>query len=684
MKKHATRRNHVVISLVLLTFCATSFAGRIIYVKQGGTGDGSSWADANGILQQAINAASAGDQVWVAKGTYKPTVEVGGSGDRYKTFQMKNAVAIYGGFAGNEPNTFDINDRDLIAYETILSGDLLGNDTPGLDPCDLLDDPNRADNCYHIFYHPDGLALDPNATLNGFTFTAGNANAGDTYPHNAGSGMFNRSGSPTVTNCTFTGNSADYFGGGMHNEFFSSPTVSNCTFSGNSAGERGGGIYNNDSSSSPTVTNCTFTGNSAGGSGGWGDNGGGGMFNRSGSPTVTNCTFSGNSAGYFGGGMYNSDSNSLTVTNCTFTVNSADLGGGMFNNDSSPTVTNCTFSGNSAGGMFNYLNSNPTVTNCAFSGNSADYEGGGMYNDGSHTTVANCTFSGNTADWGGGMYNYYSSSPTVSNCILWDNTATSDGNEIYNDPNISHPANPLISYCDIAGSGGSTSWDPNLGTDAGGNIDVDPLFVDANGPDGIAGTADDNLRLLWGSPCIDAGNDANVYTDIEGNIRPFDFPGVDNNGELPEFDMGAYEATAQITELMILPRVINRHSRQRRILARLCLPEGITRNQIDRDTPLVLYPGNIEAIRQFVFQNRNGASIFAFFDKADLLAAIPENGRTDLEVTGRLTTGQIFYGTDSIRIIDPKMIDFQWQMRRQQHHLPAPPHRRELKKEKRL
>jgi len=268
MKKHATRRNHVVISLVLLTFCATSFAGRIIYVKQGGTGDGSSWADANGILQQAINAASAGDQVWVEKGTYKPTVEVGGSGDRYKTFQMKNAVAIYGGFAGNEPNTFDINDRDLIAYETILSGDLLGNDTPGLDPCDLLDDPNRADNCYHIFYHPNDLALDPNAILNGVTFTAGDANDGNTYPHNAGSGMFNKNSSPTVTNCTFTGNSADYFGGGMHNEFSSSPTVSNCTFSGNSAGERGGGMYNSGSSSSPTVTNCTFTGNSAGASGG--------------------------------------------------------------------------------------------------------------------------------------------------------------------------------------------------------------------------------------------------------------------------------------------------------------------------------------------------------------------------------------------------------------------------------
>ncbi|MCH8970034.1 MAG: hypothetical protein IIA66_13075, partial [Planctomycetes bacterium] len=97
------------------------------------------------------------------------------------------------------------------------------------------------------------------------------------------------------------------FGGGMLN-VNSSPTVSNCTFVGNSAA-RGGGMYNLDSS--PTVTNCTFSGNNA--------PLGGGMFNRFGSsPTVTNCTFSGNTATLgWGGGMLNTNS-SLTVSNCTF------------------------------------------------------------------------------------------------------------------------------------------------------------------------------------------------------------------------------------------------------------------------------------------------------------------------------------------------------------------------------
>ena len=89
------------------------------------------------------------------------------------------------------------------------------------------------------------------------------------------------------------------------------------------------------------------------------------------------------------------------------------------------------------------------------------------------------------------------------------------------------------------------------------------------------------------------------------------------------------------------------------------LPEGITKDQIDRDTPLVLYPGGSEAIRQFVFQNRRRGSrrtsIFAFFDKAELMGAIPENGKVELEVVGNLTSGQYFYGIDTVWIKDRRL-----------------------------
>jgi len=74
-----------------------------------------------------------------------------------------------------------------------------------------------------------------------------------------------------------------------------------------------------------------------------------------------------------------------------------------------------------------------------------------------------------------------------------------------------------------------------LGTDGGGNIDSDPLFVDADGGDDIVGTGDDNVRLLPCSPCIDAGDNSvvTVGIDLDGNERIV-------NGTV---DMGAYETS---------------------------------------------------------------------------------------------------------------------------------------------
>ena len=112
----------------------------------------------------------------------------------------------------------------------------------------------------------------PDTVLDGFTITGGNADGA--FPDNVGGGMRNSSSSPTVTNCTFSGNSANSSGGGMHNASNSRPTVTNCAFIGNSTVTfHGGGLFN--TSSSPTVTNCTFTGNSA--------NLGGGMYSQAGS-----------------------------------------------------------------------------------------------------------------------------------------------------------------------------------------------------------------------------------------------------------------------------------------------------------------------------------------------------------------------------------------------------------------
>ncbi len=98
----------------------------------------------------------------------------------------------------------------------------------------------------------------PDTVLDGFTITGGDADG--VFPDNRGGGMRNIGSSPTVTNCTFSGNTATE-GGGMASRFDSSPTVTNCTFTGNTADFGGGGLHN-DEGSSLTVSNSVLWGDS--------------------------------------------------------------------------------------------------------------------------------------------------------------------------------------------------------------------------------------------------------------------------------------------------------------------------------------------------------------------------------------------------------------------------------------
>lgn len=513
-----------------------------------GANDGTSWADAYTHLQDALAAAAAGSEIWVAKGVYKPT----------DTFKLESGVALYGGFAGAEASR---DQRNWMSNVTVLSGDIHDDDITDANGVITNTGGIVWPNACRVVTASNGVS--ETAVLDGFTITGGDGTCG--YGgYSGGGGMHNDNSSPTVRNVTFSGNRARY-GGGMHNDN-SNPTLVNVTFSGNVGGSYppppgiisggGGGMYNLQSS--PTLVNVTFIENGA--------TYGGGMYNDDSDPTLVNVTFSDNYALEYGGGMHNEQS-SPALTDVIFSYNEAGYGAGgaMGNDDSSPTLINVTFSGNQApygGGMRNRGGS-PTLVNVSFTGNTALFRGGGMYNGDSSPTLTNVTFSGNSAtDYGGGMYNY-AGNQTLSNCLLWGNSAP-DGPQIHG-----VNADPSISYSLVEGSGGSgPDWDSSLGADGGGNIDADPLFVDA---------ANGDLHLQLTSPAIDAGDnsalpadtadldgDGDIFEvlpfDLDGYARCVDMPGAADTGagSAPIVDIGAFEA--QCPSRIYLPLLLKNHT----------------------------------------------------------------------------------------------------------------------------
>jgi hypothetical protein len=249
--------------------------GPVFYVKPvaSGTGDGSSWANAAGDLQAAIDNLDiyCRTEIWVAAGTYKPTQDQSGDQNpadpRTKTFILKSGIKLYGGFAGTEN---DPDERNITGNPTILSGDFNDDDViTGSGPS--LSISGNDENAYQVaVYHAD--------LLDGFTISGGNGAQGGGLLY-AGNKMYN---------CTFYANSASQ--GGAIALIGGAPVIANCIFLNNQAGI-GSGIYV-PNFASLEMFNCSFSGNKA-------DNGTFANIQLSGFSSIDNCIFWGNSSAIF-------------------------------------------------------------------------------------------------------------------------------------------------------------------------------------------------------------------------------------------------------------------------------------------------------------------------------------------------------------------------------------------------
>ena len=332
--------NRLICSLAVVAGSSVAQAGAIRVVDDDAPlgGDGQSWNTAYRFLQDALLDA-AGDatinEVRVGQGTYKADQDEAGNvmrGDRAATFQLINGVSLLGGFVGL--GAADPDARDVAMFETILSGDLSGDDGP-----DYL---NNDENSYHVV---TGTGVDSTAIIDGLTITAGNADDDDSGIFgDDGGGMINVPGSPTVNACVFSENAARGWGGGVFYGNLSDVHVSHTTFEHNIAGIGGGGLTNFFVALT-LVQDCVFIDNDSGFDGG-------GLFHRSANGAdparFERCEFVENTTVFSGGGANvasaGGDSQAVIVSECTFTGNTALLGaGGLLANDSMSLVVDSRF-----------------------------------------------------------------------------------------------------------------------------------------------------------------------------------------------------------------------------------------------------------------------------------------------------------------------------------------------------
>jgi Chlamydia polymorphic membrane protein (Chlamydia_PMP) repeat len=303
-----------VIMIAVLNLQATT-----IFVKQGASGAGNSWADATGDLNAALFIAQPGDQVWVAKGAYYPTNQK----DRRISFTIPSNVKVYGGFNGNETS---LGQRDAKAQKSILSGNI-GSKT------------DHADNSYTVVFIKNA---EEGTLLDGFIVADGNADGvgpsadkdrcgAGIYIDGSGQGSVSK---PVIQNCIFQNNygrdgGAAYVNGrgGICN-----PTFTNCEFQSNKVDLDGGAIFNDGrhrGMANTLLQHCVFSGNQANYGGAICNYGGKGQCN----PIIKSCIFRNNEAYLRGGAIFNMDVEGEAkpvINDCQFVDNQAVAGEGIY------------------------------------------------------------------------------------------------------------------------------------------------------------------------------------------------------------------------------------------------------------------------------------------------------------------------------------------------------------------
>lgn len=237
-------------------------AGRIRYVKPGGTGDGSSWGNASGDLQKMIDELAAVDapgEVWVAVGEYRPTTQIIEGVQYAASFRMRDGIDVYGGFAGGETSKAKREKEDSMPwsykYKTVLMGaDYDDNSAEWIENSSQW---NVISSTRHVVWFAPmsgEVKFKYTTVLDGVTIKGGAANGGEglaDFATDKGGGVY-MGLNAILQNCIVTENTAKGDGGGVYANGDGADASSanakggrvvGCLIYNNSSVEDGGGVF---------------------------------------------------------------------------------------------------------------------------------------------------------------------------------------------------------------------------------------------------------------------------------------------------------------------------------------------------------------------------------------------------------------------------------------------------------
>ena len=419
---------HLLLNLAIATMLGSSLQANatVWFVKANASGDGSSWQQAAGNIDDVIAKASAGDEIWIASGTYKPTNLIRSNKADSRAFTLKDGVSLYGGFAGSETS---LSERAMgskpyeFINETILSGDddvedvWTRNFQNGSDyqyAYDTENDiiPGTRHNANHVLYGGTDVLLNP-TVIDGLTLTGGNAME---WKVKAAGGALYAIGNVRLNACKVIKNSA----------YFKVQSMTN-------SDTNGGGVYLDGSDViGAAITNCYFESNYSHSS--YGNGLGGAAWTRN--VTIDGCEFVDNVALDNGGSLY---AKGGTLKNSTFTGSYGSIGVAVYIEDASVEackVFDCR--GLQGGGVYAYGGTikNSIIASCTADtklyGDDQGGQGGGIYNRGA--LINNVAVYNNTAFVGGGVY---MNTGTMTKSTVQNNTIRSTTAEV----NVGYSAN---------------------------------------------------------------------------------------------------------------------------------------------------------------------------------------------------------------------------------------------------